>query len=255
MLNSWLEQQRWPVFVLPFVVYMLIGSLEPKPPELDPLTGQLVERPGLFDVGLRYEHYPVVYAAKIGITILVMLIVAPGYRQFPFKLSPLAILVGVLGGAFWIGWCRLQIEPDLLAKAPLEFLRNLGQRSAFDPLTELQDNAAWKFGFLAIRFLGLVVVVPIIEEFFLRGFVMRYVISPEWWEVGFDRYHKPAFVIVTLFGVVSHPQEAVAAAVWFSAISWLMLRTKSLWACVQAHAVTNLILGVYVLVSHDWRLW
>jgi hypothetical protein len=233
---------------------MLVGALEPAPPKIDPAKGQLVETPGWIDLGLRYRDYPLIYSAKIGLTVLAMLCVWPGYRQIPFQFSPLAWLVGLLGGAVWVGLCRLNLEQQIFAKAPFEALRSLGARPAYNPLDQLKDQPGWAYGFLAIRFVGLVLIVPIIEEFFLRGFVMRYVISPEWWEVGFDRFHKPALVIVTLYGVVTHPQEALAAAIWFTAISWLMLRTKSLWACVQAHAVTNLVVGVYVLASGDWRL-
>jgi hypothetical protein len=46
-----------------------------------------------------------------------------------------------------------------------------------------------------------------------------------------------------------------AAVVWFSLVTWLMIRTGNIWDCVAAHAVTNLLLGIYVLVSHDWHLW
>ena len=31
-------------------------------------------------------------------------------------------------------------------------------------------------------------------------------------------------------------------------ITWLMLRTRNIWDCVAAHAITNLILGIYVVV-------
>ena len=37
-------------------------------------------------------------------------------------------------------------------------------------------------------------------------------------------------------------------------ITWLMLKTRSIWDCVVAHAATNLILGIYVVLSGTWRL-
>jgi hypothetical protein len=33
-----------------------------------------------------------------------------------------------------------------------------------------------------------------------------------------------------------------------------MTKTKNLWDCVVAHAVTNLLLGAYVLWSGHWEL-
>ena len=47
--------------------------------------------------GLSYQHYPIVYTVKIALTIAAILFVLPGYRQFPFRISPLAIVVGVVG--------------------------------------------------------------------------------------------------------------------------------------------------------------
>ena len=38
-------------------------------------------------------------------------------------------------------------------------------------------------------------------------------------------------------------------------VAWLLIRTRSLGACIVAHAVTNLLLGIYVLVYRDWGLW
>ena len=42
---------------------------------------------------------------------------------------------------------------------------------------------------------------------------------------------------------------------WFGLVSWLMNKTGSLWDCVVAHAVTNLLLGIYVLIFAQWHLW
>jgi hypothetical protein len=50
-----------------------------------------------------------------------------------------------------------------------------------------------------------------------------------------------------------HPAEALAAAVWFSLVTWLMVKTRNIWDCVAAHAVTNLLLGFYVLYTGEWR--
>ena len=49
--------------------------------------------------------------------------------------------------------------------------------------------------------------------------------------------------------------QFLTAIVWALLIAWLLVRTKSLGACIVAHAVTNLLLGVYVLVYRDWAFW
>jgi uncharacterized protein len=97
--------------------------------------------------------------------------------------------------------------------------------------------------------------VPLIEEFFLRGFLMRLVASGNWWRLPLNQINTAAIATGTLYGVLSHPAEMFAAAVWFSLVTWLMMKTGNIWDCVAAHAVTNLLLGVYVLWSHQWALW
>ena len=45
---------------------------------------------------------------------------------------------------------------------------------------------------------------------------------------------------------------ALITGVLFNAVAvW----TKSLWACVLAHAVTNLGLGLYVMATRQWGFW
>ena len=88
-----------------------------------------------------------------------------------------------------------------------------------------------------MRFFGLVAVVPVIEEFFLRGFLMRFVMERDWWDVPFGKANRLAIVLGTAVPMLMHPGELLAAAVWFSMITWLMLRTRNIWDCVAAHAV------------------
>ena len=68
-----------------------------------------------------------------------------------------------------------------------------------------------------------------------------------WWE-------SSAAVAGTAYGVLAQPGELLAALVWFSRITVLMVRTRSLWACVTAHGATNLVLGLYVLRTGQWQL-
>ena len=148
------------------------------------------------------------------------------------------------------------MEQRLFALLGLEKFFGLGERPAFNPLAELAATPAWAYTFLAIRFLGLALIVPIIEEFFLRGCVMRYVVSEKFWEVPFGQVTPFAVVVGTAVPMLMHPGELLAAFVWFSLVTCLMIRTKNIWDCVAAHAVTNLLLGIYVVThQHQWHLW
>ncbi len=250
-----LARRPWLTFLLPFIVYMVVGSLEPSPPHAREGI-PLVDEPN--SLGIRYAHYPLIYTAKLALTIAAMVWVLPGYRQFPFRISLLAIAVGLVGGALWIAICNLRLEDHLVdwlgPKSRIVGLLGLGERPAYNPLHQLAENPAWAYTFLAIRFLGLALIVPIIEEFFLRGFLMRIVIREDWWRVPFGDVTTLAIVIGTAFPVLYHP-EKLAALAWFSLITWLMIRTRNIWDCVAAHALTNLMLGIYVVTQGEWRLW
>ena len=250
--------------LLPFLIYMVAGSLEPAAPA--PLTEVQLAAPEHIReqleagqpnfLGLRYKHYPIIYTVKIAFTIAAMLYVLPGYRQFPLRVSLLAIVVGVVGIVLWIWICSLHLEPKLLAPLGLGAFADLGSRPAYNPLEQLQATPAWAYTFLIIRFVGLALVVPILEEFFLRGFLMRFVQDDaQWWQVPFGKVTPLAVVVGTAVPMLMHPAELLAACVWFSLVTWLMIRTRNIWDCVAAHAVTNFLLGLYVVTQHQWQLW
>ena len=268
----------WAAFVLPFVVYMLIGSLEPSPPETPPPAAADSEkaRPyyppqptGFFS----YEAYPYVYTAKIVLVLATIVLVSGGYREFlPFRISWLSVAVGVVGVVLWVGICQLQLEAKILGpidrtlgsllpteegQEPTVGLMSIigaGERPAFNPLKYLADTPVWAYVFLAIRFTGLAVIVPIIEEFFLRGFIMRYAVHPNFWTVPFGQVDRTAVIIGTALPMLMHPGELLASLVWFSMVTWLMVRTRNIWDCIIAHAVTNFLLGVYVVTTGNWQL-
>ncbi|MFO0791235.1 MAG: CAAX prenyl protease-related protein [Pirellulales bacterium] len=251
-------QHPWLTFLLPFVVYMALGSLEPGPPKppLQLPNGATREVASQTWLGLEYKHYPIIYTVKIAATIAAMIFVAPGYRQFRFRVSLLAIIVGIIGIVLWVWLCHLELELMLLRPLGLASFLGLGERPAFNPLEALKDTPVWAYTFLAIRFFGLAVIVPIIEEFFLRGFIMRYAVREDWWNVPFGEVTPLAAVVGTAVPMLMHPGELIAAFVWFSLVTWLMARTRNIWDCVAAHTVTNLLLGMYVVSHNDqWKLW
>ena len=264
-----MNRHRWKLFVVPFVVFMVLGSVEPKPPSpaeppkpaaespppeasgAPPATPPTVAEDGW----IPYRYYPLLYTGKILLTLAAVWLYRSGLAEFaPPRVSLLALAVGLLGGVVWIVICRLNLEQRLLEPLGLGSLVGLGQRSAFNPLVELADRPLAAWGFLAVRFLGLVAVVPLIEELFLRGFLVRFITAPDWWKVPFGTASRAALVAATVVPMLMHPAELFAAAVWFSAVSWLMVRTRNFWDCVAAHALTNLVLGIYVVTSGDWRL-
>ncbi len=260
-MNNWrvniLARHRWLAFILPLAIYLLVGSLEP--------TSH--EQPGGAAIGLAipYSAYPLVYTVKILLTLVAIALVWPSYKQFKRQAGLLAVAVGLIGGVMWIALCKLQLEQKLLHSL-LEHVRpalesvglgslvTVGQRPAFNPWDQLAGRPPLAWAFLAIRLLGLIAVVPVVEEFFYRGFLMRFVVRADWWNVPPGEVNTAAIVVAVVVPMAMHPGELVAAALWFATMVWLYVRTRSIWDCVAAHALTNLVLASYTLTTGDWSL-
>ncbi len=104
------------------------------------------------------------------------------------------------------------------------------------------------------RFLGAVIVVPIFEELFWRSFALRWVIHEDFTTVPIGTFTWLSFLVIVLgFGFEHHRWlVGLAAGIIYNG---LLYYKKDLSACVLAHGVTNLLLGVYVLMTQQWTFW
>lgn len=218
-------------YVGPFALFMVLCTIE----GWEPLSAS----------------YPFLYTLKI---ILVFALWCSFRKQYPALTTDgfaLGVLVGVVGVVVWIGLWQLNLESHLQGILPGWLYSP--DRVGFDPFTAI-DSPAAAWAFIAIRLCGLAIVVPLMEEVFWRGFLIRYLVSDDFENVPIGRYTLLSFTVVTLFFTLAHP-ELLAAVVWCAGINLLLYRTKNLWACIIAHAVTNLLLGVYILATDAWVLW
>jgi CAAX prenyl protease-like protein len=116
----------------------------------------------------------------------------------------------------------------------------------------------------AIRLFGAAVVVPIMEELFWRSFLIRFIITlfpergasvtPEFTAIPLGTFTPLSFgLTVLLFG--SEHTLWLAGIMAGVAYNLLLYKTRRLWPCILAHGVTNLLLGVHVLVTREWQWW
>lgn len=262
-----LDRHHWLPFVLPFAVFILFGALEPKanPQPAESGAGQVSSRTGgsteleASEVDVQTSSawsYPWAYTLRFVATCAAILLVWPAWRLVSKEVSWfLAPAIGVAGGILWIGVCRLRAEDHLLESLGLSQWATFGDRPAFNPLETLGGMPIIMVAFIAIRLVGLTLIVPLIEEYFVRGFLMRFVQQPQWWKLELGNVNWPAALSVTAYGVLAHPAEPLAALLWFNLITLLFARTRRLWDCIVAHAVTNGMIGAYVLTIRDWTLW
>jgi CAAX prenyl protease-like protein len=105
-----------------------------------------------------------------------------------------------------------------------------------------------------IRLFSATIVVPIMEELFWRSFLIRYLITSPFTSVGLGTFTPLSCgATVVLFGLEHHLWLAGMMA--GMAYNLLLYKTRRLWPCILAHAVTNLILGIHVLAIREWHWW
>jgi CAAX prenyl protease-like protein len=218
-------------YVIPFVLYLLGTSF--------------IARFG--DSG-----YPLGYSLVVAVVTLSMCWLFRGLSlwQFHCRVLP-GVLVGSLGILLWIVLSHLHLEARLASYLP-SFLQP-GERKGFNPFDELSSPMlAWAF--VSIRLFGIAVLVPIAEELFWRGFLLRWLIDPEWEKVPIGEYTFSSCAIVTLMFTLAHP-EWLAAASYCLLINALLYWRRDLWQCIVAHATSNFVLAMYVLATCNWWLW
>lgn len=155
------------------------------------------------------------------------------------RLDLLALLAGALIFALWVG---LDGHYPMFSSAS----------SYYNPTvfgTELQIIL------LSVRLVGSVLVAAVIEELFVRSFLLRFLIDPDKWaDVPVGTYTLGSFVVVVLFFGFAHFQ-------WLPGIltgiilNLLLYKRKNIYSCVQAHAIANLMLFLYVIYTGSWFFW
>jgi hypothetical protein len=111
------------------------------------------------------------------------------------------------------------------------------------------------FLFLTVRALGSTLLVPIVEELFWRGWLMRWLILPDFTKVALGTYTPLAFWGVALLFASEHGPYWEVGLLAGAIYNWWMLRTRNLADCMLAHAVTNGALSAYVMATGAWRYW
>ena len=212
----------WLAYVAPMVTFMVLTAVESSAPK---------------------EYYVWLYLVKVVVVTAVLVAFRTPWKDIRPKANFVipAVLVGLVVFGEWI----------LLDKAiPYP---HLGDRTSLDPFTAIQVPAL-RLVFLMARFYGLVFMVPVMEELFWRSFLLRYLTDSDFTKLPVGVFSWESFFLVAVAFGLAH-SEWLVAIICAGAYALLLKRTKSLFACIVAHGTTNLALGVYVLLTHDWAYW
>ncbi len=183
----------------------------------------------------------------------------------------------VFGGwLVWVTWplvseMRWVISLEALFAGTLVFVIWVALDVPYPKLSQPDDswNLHGHFGkasamvwfFAGVRIAGSTLLVPLLEEVFYRSFLYRYILAPNWMFTPHNRFDTKAFLITsTVFGLThQHWLAGIACGMIYQL---LVIRTNRIGDAITAHAITNLLLGLWVITrcfgyaeTYPWHFW
>jgi membrane protease YdiL (CAAX protease family) len=230
------------VRTLPFLVFVGLTAMQ-----------------GSFGEASRYW----IYAAKTAVGGWLIWRARPWIQEMRWQMGWDAMVVGILVFAFWVGLDSWYPSAEsLLKRGVCPGLRHLGFGSWCDapPSTAAPWNPQAQFGpalawfFILTRLLGSSLVVPPIEEVFYRSFVYRSIASAHFESVPLSRFSLKALLgTAVIFGFAHY--EWLPGIVCGLLYQALVIRHNALGRAMAAHAITNFLLGIWIVCRGAWHFW
>ena len=232
-LRKFLSQSPAIARVAPFIVFVLLTAAQ-----------------GRFGAASAYWFY----LAKTLVGAWLIFEVRSLVAEMRWAVSWEAVAVGVGVLVMWIGL-------DPYYPMANELFAKIGFGSAAKPAVD-NANPNLVFGalspltpfFLAVHIVGMTLVVPPLEEIFYRSFLYRFIARPDFQSVPLNRFLPLPFLVTALVFGFEHNQW-LAGILCGMAYQWLVLRKNRLGDAITAHAITNFLLGVYVVWKGAWNFW
>jgi hypothetical protein len=214
--------QGYPVLarVAPFVIFLALTYCQ-----------------GAFGEASRYWFYLIKTLLGVGM----LWVIWPVVTEMRWAFSWEAVAVGVGVCVIWVG---LDGDYPKFGKLGAEW----------NPQVQFGQGSGLAWLFIVTRLLGSSIIVPPLEEAFYRSFLYRYIIKPEFLTVSLGTFHTLSFVVTAAIFGFSH-YEWLAGIMCGMAYQGLVLRRKRLGDALTAHAITNFLLGLWVLYRGAWHFW
>lgn len=167
-------------------------------------------------------------------------------RGMALAWAPRPCLFGAAAGVLGIG---LWLIPYAAGFIPAE--------GGFLPARIFPDSPAAVVTQYAFRFARAVLIVPLVEELFWRGFLMRWCIDRDFPQtVPIGRGSWPAYAVTTAAFMLAHNPADYAGAFLYGSIAYCVtVRTRALLPVIIMHAVANLIMGICAVGCDLPHLW
>jgi exosortase E/protease (VPEID-CTERM system) len=128
-------------------------------------------------------------------------------------------------------------------------LHNSAMAAVLRGLPEWERNC-W----LVFRVAGAVVTVPIAEELFFRGYLLRKLVSVDFESVDPRRFTWLSFLLSSiLFGLLH--QNWIGGILAGLVFAMVQYRRGRLTDAIVAHSACNSLLAAYVIATSSWGLW
>ncbi len=217
------------------------------------------------------EHPAIPYVAPMVVFLALMAaggIPGLGAFEYPARVAVLAVVIWlfsrpvldlrmpnwagsiVLGLAVFVVW----VAPDVLWPGYREHW--LFQNSITGKIaSSLQEQYRADPMVLIFRAIRASLIVPIVEELFWRGWLMRWLIRSDFLTVKLGEYAHDAFWITAALFATEHGPYWEVGLLAGAAYNWWLVKTKSLGNCILAHGVTNAVLSAYTVFGGHWQYW
>src|SRR5271170_6547779 len=165
----------------------------------------------------------------------------PFVSEMRWAISWEAVAVGVLIFAIWVGLDNF-------------YPKIFHDGATGNPFDVLGNNSALAWFFIAAHILGMTFIIPPLEEVFYRSFLCRFIANQNFLSVPLNKFLPlPFFATAIVFGF-SH-NEWLAGILCGAAFQWLVIRKNRLGDAMTAHAITNFLLGVWIVWRGEWHFW
>jgi uncharacterized protein len=182
------------------------------------------------------------YMAKTVLAAWVLWQVRPFVREMRWAVSWEAVVVGVAIFAIWVGFDGL-------------YPRMSEPGEGANPFAQFGKGSALAWAYVIVHIAGMTVIVPPAEEIFYRSFLYRYFVKIDFLSMPLSQFHALSFVVTSvIFGLV-HPAWWLPGIICGLAYQWLVIRKNRLGDAMTAHAITNFLLGTWIVWKNDWSFW
>jgi exosortase E/protease (VPEID-CTERM system) len=183
------------------------------------------------------DGFELLYPLKAVTGLVALWLFRTHYRRYRWEWSWPAASIGV---AVFVMW--LAIEPAVDSATT-------GLARGLDRL-EPAEAAVW----LAFRAFNSVCIVPLIEEFAFRGYLLRRLAAADFDAPRAARFSWFALIASSLLFGLLHGRW-IAGTLAGMAYGYAFYRRARLADAVWAHLTTNLLIAAYALAFRHWSLW